>query len=99
MRISKSIDFPKILLYLLLSLFAFFLAQVGDFHEPFSLALCFGMASANLSPILCAIGRKGVNPPRGCCRSDIPIGGIGRNGSVVRFSLGGRACPLHGEGD
>ena len=55
MRISKSIDFPKILLYLLLSLFAFFLAQVGDFHEPFSLALCFGMASANLSPILCAI--------------------------------------------
>ena len=55
MRLRKQIDFPKFFLYLTCGVSAIFLFQIGDQGEPFSLALCFGMASAGLSPFLSAL--------------------------------------------
>ena len=55
MRIRKKIDFSQVFLYLTCGVAAFFLFQIGDQGEPFSLALAYGMASAGLSPIISAL--------------------------------------------
>ncbi|MBQ7324047.1 MAG: SpoIIE family protein phosphatase [Clostridia bacterium] len=55
MRERKSINLIQLTLYLFLGIFALFLRQIGNYAEPFSLPLCFGMASAQLHPLLCAV--------------------------------------------
>lgn len=55
MRIRKKLDFAKLFLYLACGAASLFLSQVGDNGEPFSIALFYGMASANLSPVLSAL--------------------------------------------
>ncbi len=55
MRIRKKIDFYKLFLYLACGFASAFLFHVGKQYEPFPLALCFGMASAGLSPAWSAL--------------------------------------------
>ena len=51
----RTIDFSKCTLYALFAAASLFLYFIGDNGEPLPLALCYGMASANLSPTLSAM--------------------------------------------
>ena len=55
MRIRKKLDFFRLFLYILFGACSLFLRHVGEYDEPFSLALSYGMASAGLSPLISGI--------------------------------------------
>lgn len=51
---TKTTDYARVLLYLLLGGAMLFLNQIGDNGEPFSLALLYAMGTAGLSPLASA---------------------------------------------
>lgn len=55
MQTRKPFDFSLFFLYLLFGGAALFLLHIGENYEPFSLALFYALASAGLSPALCAL--------------------------------------------
>ena len=55
MQIRKEFNFSLFFLYLLFGAAALFLLHIAGNYEPFSVVLCYAMASAGLSPVLCAL--------------------------------------------
>ena len=51
MRIRKKIDFPLLFLYIACTVGMLCLFQIGNNHEPFAVAMLYGMICAGLSPI------------------------------------------------
>ena len=55
MRVRKKLDFFRLFLYIVFGFCSLFLRHVGDYDEPFSLALAYAIASAGLSPLVASI--------------------------------------------
>lgn len=51
MQIRKKLDFSVFTLHLLLGVSVFFLSQIGENNEPYSLSLIFAVITADLSPL------------------------------------------------
>lgn len=55
MQIRKEFNFSLLFLCLFFGVATLFLLHIGNNYEPFSVALCYALASAGLSPALCAL--------------------------------------------